>query len=173
MSCGRWSGRHVRVCPYCGEQVWHPRWWRAGQWGMILLPPALLAGLAFLTRPDWGAFARMARTTHPAVGFLFAAGLGLLLLPVPDRDLVASSRSELCRWQVRAMIGGWLMAGYAGAGTFCVRCGHPGGWACLLAVGIGLCVASAPFFFRIPWRSLVAVALLAAMIAESIREYAG
>lgn len=172
VSCGRNAGRHARVCPYCGEQVWRPRWFQVGQGGAALLPPALLAILVFQTRPDWSELGRTVQTAHPTCGFLFAAAIGMLLLPVPDDDLVASSRSELRRWQLGAIFGGWLVGGYAAAGMCCLRfgCGAgPGMW--LSACGLGVCVAAMPFFFRIPWRSLIAAGL--AVLALGIQQYAG
>ena len=112
----------------------------------------------------------MARTIHPVWGYFFAAGIGLLLLPVPDGDLVASSRSELCRWQLGAITGGWLMGAYAFACACCVGYGlELGIGACFLVAGVSLCVIAMPLFFRIPWRSLVAVALLVTVILLGIR----
>ncbi|HNX33712.1 MAG TPA: zinc ribbon domain-containing protein [Kiritimatiellia bacterium] len=172
VSCGRKAGRYARVCPYCGEQVWHPRWFRVGQGGVALLPPALLASLVFQTRPDWSELGRIAQTAHPVCGFLFAAAIGVLLLPVPDGDLVASTRSELRHWQLGAILGGWLMGAYAAAGMCCLRFGRgdgPGMW--LSACGLGVCIASMPLFFRIPWRSLMAAGLT--VLALGIQQYAG
>jgi hypothetical protein len=133
---------------------------------LLALPPLLLALLAALTRPDLGGFVQAARSVHPALGFLFAAGIGLLLMPPPDHDIVISSRAEGVRWQVRAILGGWLMGLYAATCVVCLTCGREtgpaaGATACLAAA----CVVAAPFFFRIPIRSLVAAALLAAALA--------
>ena len=150
--------------------VWHPLWWRAGRWCVLFLPPVLLARLVFLTHPDWTAFARMTRTISPVFGYLFAVGIGLLLLPVPDGDLVVSSRSELCRWQILSIAGGWLMGAYAIACAFCLGYGLKMGlgvW--FLAAGVSLCVITMPLFFRIPWRSLIAVALVVAVILLGVR----
>jgi hypothetical protein len=166
VSCGRESGRFYRTCPYCGEQVWQPRGQRVGQVALLVLPPALLALLGVATRPDLSAFAQAARAVHPALGFLFAAGLGLLLLPPPDSDLIIASRSEGLRWQVGAILGGWLMGLAAAACAICLNNGRAAGaGAWLLAALTAACVVAAPCFFRIPWRSLVASALLAAALA--------
>jgi len=170
VSCGRRSGPYARVCPYCGEQVWQPLWRRTGQWCVLLLPPLLLACLAGLAHPDWTALAGLAWGEHPACGFLFAAGTGLLLLPVADGDLVASSRSELRRWQAGAVLGGWVMGACAATGAAALSYGTATGAATwLLAAGAGLCVTAMPFFFRIPWRSLAAAALLAAAFIASVQ----
>jgi hypothetical protein len=167
VSCGRESGRYYSSCPYCGEEVWQPRWRRAGQGALLALPPLLLALLATLTRPDLGGFAQAARSVHPALGFFFAAGIGLLLLPPPDHDIVISSRAEGFRWQARALLGGWLMGLSAAACVVCLTCGRATGVAAgAVACMIAACVVAAPFFFRIPLRSLVATALLAAALAR-------
>ncbi|MEI7901897.1 MAG: hypothetical protein WCK89_16720 [bacterium] len=166
VSCGRASGRYFLTCPYCGEQVWQPRWRRAGQGVLLVLPPLLLALLAGTTRPDMGGFAQALRAVHPAPGFLFAVGIGLLCMPSSDSDVVMSSRAEGARWQVCALLGGWLMGLYAATCVVCLTYGRAAGsraWlpACLIAA----CVGTAPVFFRIPWRSLVATAWLAAALA--------
>ena len=135
-----------------------------------MLPPVLLACLVYATHPDWMAFTRMARTIHPVLGYLFAAGIGLLLLPVSDSDLVASSQSELCRWQLGSITCGWLMGSYAVACAFCLGYGLGlgiGVW--FLATALSLCIMTMPLFFHIPWRSLVAVALLVTVIFLGIR----
>ena len=166
VSCGRASGRYYRSCPYCGEEVWQPRWRRAVQGGLLALPPVLLALLAALTRPDLDGCAQAARAVHPALGFLFAAGTGLLLLPPPDSDVVITSRAEGVRWQARALLGGWLMGLFAAACVVCLTCARETGVAAGAAASmLAACVVAAPFFFRIPIRSLVAAALLAAALA--------
>jgi hypothetical protein len=168
VSCGRESGRYYLTCPYCGEQVWQPRWRRAGQKALLVLPPLLLVLLAVATRPDMSGFAQAMRSVPPALGFLFAAGIGLLLLPPSDSDVVISSRAEGARWQLCAILGGWLMGFSAAATTVCLSYGRATGtgiW--LLATLIAACVIAAPFFFRIPWRSLAAAALLAAALAQA------
>lgn len=167
VSCERWCGRYYRTCPYCGEQVWQPLWRRAGQAGLLALPPLLLALLVIIARPDMAGFARAMRSVPPALGFLFAAGIGLLLLPPPDSDLVISSRAEGLRWQGCAILGGWLMGAYAAVCVVCLTYGRSVRVAaCLTACAIALCIAAAPFFFRIPWRSLLASALLAAALSR-------
>ncbi len=167
VSCGRASGRHYRTCPYCGEQVWQPRWRRAGQAALLALPPLLLAALAASTRPDMAAFARAMRAVHPALGFLFAAGIGLLLLPTPDSDVVISSRAEGLRWQLCAILGGWLMGLCAAASAVCLGYGRATGPVAWLTAGLlAACIIAAPVFFRIPWRSLAAAGLLAAALVR-------
>ena len=167
VSCGRGSGSYYRTCPYCGEQVWQPRWRRVGQAGLLALSPLLLALLAGTARPDMAEFARAMRAVHPALGFLFAAGIGLLLLPPPDHDLVISSRAEGLRWHLCALLGGWLMGTGAAVCAVCLTYGRAVGAGVWLTAGVAvLCVAAAPFFFRIPRRSLLAAALLAAALAR-------
>lgn len=167
VSCGRASGRYYLTCPYCGEQVWQPRWRRTGQSALLVLPPLLLALLATTTRPDMSGFAQAMRSVPPALGFLFAAGIGLLLMPPPDSDVVISSRAEGFRWQLCAILGGWLMGLYTAAGTVCLSYGRETGTCAWLTVSLAAaCVVAAPLFFRIPWRSLAAAALLAAALAQ-------
>ena len=167
VSCGRESGRYYLTCPYCGEQVWQPRWRRAGQKALLVLPPLLVTLLAVAARPDMNGFAQAMRAVPPALGFLFAAGTGLLLLPPPDSAVVISSRAEGLRWQLCAILGGWLMVLSAATATVCLNYGRTTGtgtW--LLVILIAACVIAAPFFFRIPWRSLAAAALLSAALAQ-------
>ena len=166
VSCGRESGRHYCVCPYCGEQVWQPVWRRGVCVLLLVLPPLLIVTLVILARPDWVALAQVARRVPSALGFLFAVGVGLLLTPQPDDDLVVSSRAELVRWQAVAVGGALLCGGYAAITAVCLFCGRITGvgiW--LLGCLIGACVIAAPFYFRIPWRALVASALIVAAIA--------
>jgi len=166
VSCGRESGRYYRVCPYCGEQVWQPRWRRAVCAALLALPPLLIATLAVLARPDWAALAQAARRVPPTLGFLFAVGVGLLLTPQADDDLVASSRAELVRWQAVAVGGALLCGGYAAITAVCLCFGRAAGViAWLTGCVIAACVIAAPFLFRIPWRALAASALIAAAIA--------
>ena len=166
VSCGRGAGQHDRVCPYCGEQVWQPRWRRAACAALLALPPLLIVTLAILARPDWAAFAQAARKVPPALGFLFAASVGLLLTPQADDDLVVSSRAELVRWQAIAVGGTLLCGGYSAVTAVCLSFGRASGVGAWLAAGSTVaCVIAAPFFFRIPWRALVAAALVAAAIA--------
>ena len=166
VSCGRESGRHYRICPYCGEQVWQPVWRRAVCAALLALPPLLIAALAFLSQPDWVALAQATKKVPPALGFLFAVGVGLLLTPQSDDDLVVSSRAELVRWQVVAVGGTLLCGGYAAAVAVCLFFGHASGVGAWLAAGTtAACIIAAPLFFRIPWRALVAAALIVAAIA--------
>ena len=166
VSCGREPGRFYRTCPYCGEQVWQPRWRRAVQWALVALPPLLLMLLASIAQPDMGRFAQTMRSIHPLLGFLFAAGIGLLLLPPQDSDLVVTSRAESLRWQAGSIFGGWLMGVYAVAVAVCLNYGHATGATAWLSAGLTMAGAgAAPCFFRIPWRSLGAAALLAATLA--------
>ena len=166
VSCGRESGRHYCVCPYCGEQVWQPVWRRGVCVLLLVLPPLLIVTLVILARPDWVALAQVARRVPSALGFLFAVGVGLLLTPQPDDELVVSSRAELVRWQAVAVGGALLCGGYAAITAVCLFCGRTTGvgiW--LLGCLIGACVISAPYFFRVPWRAPVAAALIVAAIA--------
>lgn len=167
VSCGRESGCYYRTCPYCGEQVWQPRWRRAVQVALLVLPPLLLTLFAVTSRPDMGGFARAMHAVHPAAGYLFAAGIGLLLLPSPDSDRVITSRAEGLRWQICAILGGWLMGLYAATCVVCVAYGNVTGisvW--LTPCATAACIAAAPLFFRIPWRSVGAVALIALALAR-------
>ena len=173
VSCGRNSGRHVRVCPYCDEQVWQPFWLRAGRWCVLLLPPVFLTCQTCLAQPDWQALTETLRKTPPTGGFLFAAGIGLLSLPAPDADRVVHSQSELRNWQLVAIAGGWFMGTLTAASTAVLCHGQPGPGAWLSATGMALCLLVMPFFLRIPWRSLTASLLLASAIVTGVLKYAG
>jgi len=170
VSCGRESGRYCRSCPYCGEQVWQPVWRRVIGVELLPLPPLLVGTLAILTRPDWTALARAARSCGPVAGFLFAGGIGLLALPYADDDLVVSSRREQVRWQAVA-VGGSLMCGVCAAfAAVCLCFGREvgiGAW--LLGSLVWASVAAAPYFFRVPWRAVIASALIVAAIAVARR----
>jgi hypothetical protein len=138
--------------------------WRAARWGVFLLPPVLLAGMAAFGARGGAAVRRLAE--HPLNACLFAAGVGLLLLPVADGDLVEGAPADLRRRQAQALLGGWLMGLYAATGA-AVFAASPQirVLPCLSAFALGLCVAMTPLFWRIPWRSLAAAALLAAALS--------
>ncbi len=166
VSCGRKSGRYYRTCPYCGEEVWQLAWRRAVCGTLLAVPPFLAVALMILSRPDGLALAQAARTVSPTLGFLFAAGVGLLLTPLGDDDLVVSSQAELVRWQAVAVGGALLCGCYAAVAAGCLCFGRAVGVAAWLsAVALAACVLAAPFFFRVPWRALVAAALVAGAIA--------
>jgi hypothetical protein len=166
VSCGRASGRYYRTCPYCGEEVWQPAWRRTVCRALLALPPLLAVALMILSRPDGAALAQAARTVSPMLGFLFAAGVGLLLTPQRDDDLVVSSQAELVRWQSVAVGGALLCGGYAAVAAVGLCFGRATGVAAWLSgVALAACVIAAPFFFRVPWRALVAAALIAGAIA--------
>lgn len=164
VSCGRASGKHYRVCPYCGERVWQPAWRRAACGLLLALPPLLVAALA------WGARAGIADGVRALGGlstvsaFLLAVGAGLLLTPCADDDLTVSSPRELARWQAQAVCGSALCGLYALTGTVSVASGP--GWAgtWLAAAMLATCVGIGPLFFRIPWRAPVASAMIAAAV---------
>jgi len=166
VSCGRLSGRFYRTCPYCGEEVWQPAWRRAVCGALLVLPPLLSVALACGSRPDWAALAQAGQTASPSRGFLFAAGVGLLLVPAPDDDLIVSSQPEQVRWQAVAVGGALLCGGGAAWVAACLTFGRTAGAAAWLsAIMLAACVAAAPFFFRIPWRALAASALIAGAVA--------
>ena len=169
VSCGRHADSRDRLCPFCGELVWRPRWWRTGWWGTILLPPAFLACLTSLTRPDLSAAFHQFLDAPPAYVFPFAVGIGLLLLPAEDARVVVSSSSEL-RWrQTQTFFGGWVMGIYAIVGATAVSQAQPDAFtsAALLAGGLALATSAMPFFLHISWRSLAAAALLSGTITAS------
>ena len=175
VSCGREPGSGYRACPYCGEAVWHPLWHRAAAVVLPAAAPVLLGLLAVLTRPDWTLAGRAAEGVSPVAGFGFAAGLGLLLLPVPDGGRIASSRRELARWRLGMILGGWLLGLYAALGAACVACASvPAGAGVGLSVAAtAACGAGAALFFGLPRRSLVAAGLLAAAVFSGVLQYAG
>lgn len=164
VSCGRKSGKYYRTCPYCGERVWQPRWRRAVCGLLVALPPLLAAALAWGSRAALADGARALGELPLAAGFLLAAGTGLLLVPCADDDLVVSSRAELARWQATAVCGSVLCGLHAMAAAVCVACGPRGAGAWLAAAALAACVGAAPVFFRIPWRAVVASAMIAAAV---------
>ena len=166
VSCGRWSGRRYRECPYCGERVWQPLWHCAGLWAVRGVPPAAAALLVLLARPDFPAFARAWRAAPAVPGLLLASGVGLLLLPPPDDEAVVSSRRELALWRAEALLGGGLLAASAAASAIAMTFPNesvPARWA--LALPVALCACAAPCFCRVPWSSIVAVGLVALALA--------
>lgn len=166
VSCERHAGRHASSCPYCGEQVWRPRWWLAGRWCSLFLPPVLLACLTGLARPDWLTVIRRFQNASPSCALLFAVGLGLLLLPPQDHEFVISSVSELRRRQACAFFGGWALGLYAILGTASVT-SMPVPMTILLAGGLAATVSLMPFFLHIHWLSLTAAIFFAISIALS------
>lgn len=165
VSCGREPGLHYLRCPYCGEEVWHPLWRRAARVALLVAAPVLAMFLAVMTRPDWHEALQRLRTARPANGLLFAAGVGLLLLPDSGDTLVVSSRLELLRWRALAVGGSVLCGCYAALSALCLCFGRTAGTGnAALGCAVFSCVAAAPFFFRIPWRALTAAAMLVAAI---------
>ncbi len=165
VSCGRVSGRYYRVCPYCGERVWQTGRRRAACCLLIALPPLLAAALVWGARAGFAEGVRALSELSPPSALLLAAGVGLLLVPCADDDLVASSRRELARWQALAVCGGALCGLYALAGAVAAASGPRGAGAWLAAAALAACVGVAPLFFRIPWRAPVASAMIAAAVA--------
>lgn len=132
---------------------------------LVAVPPALTAQLVVMTQPDWVGTVKAIQLAHPVIGFLFAAGLGVLFLPCADSDLVVSSRAEKIRWGMLAVGGGLLCGCYAALTAGCLCFGRKlgmGSWP--LGCAVFACVVFAPLFFRIPWRSLAAAAMIVASI---------
>jgi len=166
VSCGRKAGRFYRTCPYCGERVWQPVWRRIACLKLLVISPLLVFALLWLAHADWSALARAVRAGHAWAAFLFAAGAGLLVLPMPDDDRVVSSQAELVRWQAVAVGGSLFCGALSLLAAVSLRFGRTSGagvWA--LAIVVWISVAVAPLFFRIPWRAVAASALLAASVA--------
>ena len=164
VSCGRASGMFYRTCPYCGERVWQPRWRRAVCGLLLALPPLLAAALVYGARAGFAEGVCALSELSPLSAFLLAAGIGLLLSPCADGDLVVSSRAELAWWQALAVCGSALCGLYAAAGAVCVSCGPRGAGTWLAAAALAGCIIAAPGFFRIPWRATVASAMIAAAV---------
>ena len=174
VSCGRRNRRHDRTCPYCGESVWRPLWWRVVSGAVLALIPLLVLALSELTRPDLAAFSRFAGNVPSLTGFLFAFGVGVLFLPADDHDLVVTSLASLRHRQAEALLGGWLAGISAATCLVCLLFGEGGGWLAWLAVaGVSACVVALPFFYRVPWRALAAVMLLVAAGVLGVQKYAG
>jgi hypothetical protein len=128
------------------------------------MPPVLLLWLTVAARPDWGAVCQTILDGGALSGYLFAAGAGLLLLPLEDDDLVTASETERLQWQALSHAGAFLCGGYAALGSACLACGArvgPAVWVAVIAVFA--CVALAPLLFRISWRAVAAAALWAAV----------
>lgn len=142
--------------------MWQPAWRRAGRALLLAVPPLLAGALVWSARPELAALVRM----RAGAGLLLAAGVGLLLLPCADRDLVVSSRREARLWQAQATAGGVLMGVAAAVAAAGLKHGQAAGAAAwLAALALGACVCAAPVFYRIPWRALAGAALIAGAIA--------
>ncbi len=165
VACGRQAERNACVCPYCGERVWRPGLWHAARGGVLLLPPALLAGAAFrlAAEPGWRVLFSRLCAAPPAAIWLAASALGLLALPADTDGSVAGTDGDLRRQQVEALLGGAAQALYAVAGAALLAAApRPSLPALLLAVPLFAAAAFLPFFLRIPRSQLAAAAALAA-----------
>ena len=167
VSCGRrppWP--HHAVCPYCGEQVRMPVWWTVGRVVVPVVCAVSIAGVLFLTRPDWVEARETVGYLSTAKAFLLAAVVVVLCAPCSDSDLIASSRAEILIPQVKALAGCLLV----GVAALVVNAGmafaRTVGWgAYLLYAATTLCICVAPFFYRLPpWRVAVAVLLLVCVL---------
>ncbi|MGI6389425.1 MAG: hypothetical protein ACOX7Q_04405 [Kiritimatiellia bacterium] len=171
VSCDRAAERRAITCPYCGEQVWHPRAWHVTRWCVLLAPAVLVSiAVAWLTAsPGWHAIFHHLRSAPLIAAWLAASGLGLLVLPADTDSSAAGAKADLRRLQLEAILGGIAQALSAVIGTALLaaipRLSLP-----VLLVGFALltCAVLLPRFFRIPWCRLAAAAALAIAAAISI-----
>ena len=171
VACGRQAERNACACPYCGERVWRPWLWHAARRGVLLLPPALLAGAAFrlAAEPGWRALFSRLCAAPPAAIWLAASALGLLALPADTDGSVAGTDGDLRRQQVEALLGGAAQALYTVTGAVLLAAApRPSLPVLLLAVPLFAGAAFLPFFLRIPRPRPAAAAALAAAAAASI-----
>ncbi len=154
VSCGRFAGRFVVECPYCGESVWLNRWYRVGRVGLVAGLPLLMVALVLVERlkvvhlwPEscWS-------------GLVVAVALAFALMPCDESGLVAPTRGKRLWWQVQGVGGSLLMlAGgvVGGAGV-----AHGSGGSAMVIVAVLLLLASlVPLFWPVPRRGWVVVVL--------------
>ena len=166
MSCGRRPGRYYRLCPYCGEAVWHPRWYRIGRNVTLALPPVLATFLILHVHLGWRMGVDVLRRMGPVSGFMAAAGIGLLLLPPADDGVIVGSGRELARRRAGMVLGGCLTGFYAAVCGSSWAFARENAWmACLSAILLAVCVCAAAVFAREPWRYVAGAALLCGALA--------
>jgi len=167
VSCGRCPGRSYRQCPYCGEQVWHPLWYRLGKGVVVFLPPLLSALLILpVCGPEWRSSLRALCQLHAVSGFMVATGVGVLILPPAMDGVIVSSRRELMLIQAEKVFVDCLM------GVYAAICGCAWAWARENALAASplillqaVCVYFMPVFVRGSWRGLGAAALAGCALA--------
>ncbi|HRT28957.1 MAG TPA: hypothetical protein P5527_04105 [Kiritimatiellia bacterium] len=171
VSCDRVAERRAIDCPYCGEQVWHPKAWHVARRCVLLAPVVLaVAATVLLTvSPGWHALFRSLCSAPLAATWLAASGLGLLALPADTESSAAGAKADLRRRQLEAMLGGVVQAFSAVTGALLLAAA-PRPSLPILLVGLALltCSTLLPLFFRIPWCRLAAAAALATAVAVSI-----
>jgi len=171
VSCDRAAERRAIHCPYCGEQVWHPRAWHVARWCVLLAPAVLLVitGVLLTVSPGWHAFFRNLRSAPLIAAWLAASGLGVLALPADTDGSAAGAKADLRRQQLEAMFGGIVQALSAVTGTILLAVA-PRLSLSVLLIGLALltCAVLLPRFFRIPWCRLAAAVALAIAAAISI-----
>lgn len=171
VSCGRAAERRSLDCPYCGEQVWHPRVWHAARWSFLLAPAPLMLSAATLltTAPGWHAILRSVCAAPLTAAWLAACALGLLALPADTDGNATGAKGYLRRQQREAMLGGIVQALSAVTGTVLLTAvPHLPMSSLLVSLPLFTCSVLLPFFFRIPWSRLAASAALAMAAAVSI-----
>ncbi|NLG01510.1 MAG: hypothetical protein GX565_15375 [Lentisphaerae bacterium] len=171
VSCGRAAERGSLDCPYCGEQVWHPRIWYALR-RCILPATALLvlsAGALLTAAPGWHALHRSVCSAPLTAAWLAACALGWLALPADTDGSATGAKDALRRQQREAMFGGAAQALSAVTGTVLLAAvPHLPLPSLPVSLALFTCSALLPLFFRIPWSRLAAAAALAMTAAASI-----
>ena len=162
VSCGRApSWPHYSVCPYCGERVRMPAWWRIMRVGVPLVCVVAVVGLIPLTLPDLAEARDTVAPLQKTKAFLLAAVLVILLMPCRDSDLIVSSRAEIIRAQLKTLAGCLFVGTFAFAANFCMAFARIAGWGTYLLYTVAtLCVCALPFLYRLPLGRVIAAVFL-------------
>lgn len=155
MSCGRrppWP--HYRDCPYCGELVRMPVWWRVARVGLVVALILLMGVLFRLSSPDFEEAREVLRALPTVKRFLLVSGVAVLLMPHEGSDVIVTSRVALHMWQLRSLAGDVFIGASLFFGSLCFAFASTFGVGLYLLfalVAVGL--LALPCFYRLhPWR---------------------
>lgn len=103
VSCGRGSRNLSRVCPYCGEMVWCPLWLKALCLATVVMPWFFCLWMAADARFQIREWSSVIAETPRWARCLYAASIGLMLLPANDQKQVLNSTRALWHYHVLAI----------------------------------------------------------------------
>ncbi len=161
VACDRPAVTGQTACPYCGEAVYEPRGHRIARIAALAL---LMIGTPLFVWTRGCPMEQLGPAPHTACdGVLLALGLGLLLTPSRLTGVAPATRTARLWQVVRPLGGAWLLAGTATLVVLALRHGtHWSPASIALASILPVALGTLPGLACLPWRGLVAGAVIAA-----------
>jgi len=103
VSCGRQSVPLYRLCPYCGEQIWHPVWRRILTLYAVLLLPIFLIASCAIDKTAWSALSNSWQSMSYQCRVLIVLATGVLLLPHENKHLIFTSSRQRVLWLLNGL----------------------------------------------------------------------